>query len=148
MKTRTFGADWLIPLLGIVLVGGSYFSVKSYLGFAEQLDFEERFEATMDRLWEDCDLSRILVQAQASGCATTARSLDELLSANVATHSARLTSADPDTRGLVEAYTGFIDRRRSESTPMAGDARAGRSDRGVAGRRLLAQTLANASPGD
>ena len=147
MKTRTLRIDWLIPVLGIALVGGGYLPMKSYLGFKEQIGSEEQFSATMDCLWEDCDLSQMLIQAQASGCATTARSLDELLSAKVATDSARLASADRDTRGLVEDFPRFIDRRRSESTRMAGDVPAGRSEREIAGQRVLTQTLASASPG-
>ena len=42
------------------------------------------------------------MQAQGSGCATTARSVDELLSARLATDSPRLASADAETRALVE----------------------------------------------
>ena len=54
MKTRTFKIDWLIPVLGIALVGGGYFTVKSYLGLQEQIRSGEQFAATVDRLWEDC----------------------------------------------------------------------------------------------
>ncbi len=147
MKTRTFRIDWLIPVLGIALVGGGYFPMKSYLGLQEQTRSAEQFKATVDLLWEDVDLSRLLMQAQGSGCATTARSLDELLSAHLATDSPRLASAAPETRALVQVVARFVDRRRSESTPMAGDVPAGGSDREVAGQRILTQTLASAFPG-
>jgi hypothetical protein len=147
MKTRTFSKDWLIPVVGIVLVGGGYFPMKSYLGFQEQIRSGEQFAATVDRLWEDCDLTRLLMQAQESGCATTARSVDELLSAHLATDSPRVASDHPGIRALVEVFTTFIDRRRSASTPMAGAVPAGRSDREVAGQRILTQTLASTSPG-
>lgn len=147
MKTRTFRADWLIPVLGIALVGGGYFAMRSYLGLQEQIRAGEQYSATVDRFWADCDLSQVLMQAHASGCGTTARRLDELLSANVATYSARLASANPSTQGLVEAVTGFIDRRRSESNPTAGDMPASLSEREVAGQRPLMPTLASASLG-
>ena len=147
MKTRTFRADWLIPVLGIALVGGGYFPMRSYLGLQEQIRAGEQYSVTVDRFREDCDLSQILMQAHVSGCAMTARNLDELLSANVATYSARLASANPNTQGLVEAVTRFIDRRRSESNRMAGDIPAGRSESEVAGQRILMPTLASASPG-
>lgn len=147
MKARTFGADWLIPVLGIALVGGGYFPVKSYLGFQEQIRSGEQYSVTMDRFWEDCDLCQVLKQAHGSGCAATARRLDELLSANLATYSARLASANPNTHGLVEAVTRFIDRRRSESNPTAGAMPAGRSEGEVAGQNTSMSTLASASPG-
>ena len=147
MKTRTFRIDWLIPVLGIALVGGGYFAVKSYLGFQEQIRSQEELAATVDRFRVQCGLSGIMVQAQSGGCASTARSLDELLSANLATDIDRLASADTDTRALVEVVTRFINRRRSESSPMAGDVPAGGSDHEVAGQRILTQTLANAFPG-
>ena len=147
MKARTFGTDWLIPVLGIALVGGGYFPMKSYLGLQELILSAEQYSATVDRFREDCDLSQVLKQAHASGCATTARRLDELLSANLATYGARLASADPNTQGLAEAVTRYIDRRRSESNPTAGDIPAGRSEGEVAGQSTLMPTLASASPG-
>jgi hypothetical protein len=147
MQTSTFKIDWLIPVLGIALVGGGYFPMKSYLGFQEELRSNDQLTVTLERLREDCDLSQILTQAQAGGCSVAARGLDEVLSANLATHSARLASSDADTRGLLEAVVSFIDRRRSESASMAADGLVGHSDREVAGQRNLTQTLASASTG-
>jgi hypothetical protein len=141
MKTRVFRIDWLIPVLGIALVGGGYFPMKSYLGLQEQIRSWEQLEATMDRLLECCDLSRVMVQAQSGGCASTARSLYELVAANLATESAGLASADPDARAVVERVAEYIDRRRSESPPMAGDGSAAGSGYEVAGQRSLTQTL-------
>ena len=143
MKTGTFRIDWLIPVLGIALVGGGYFPVKSYLGLQEQIRSCERFEATTDRLWEYCDLGRVMVQAQSGGCASTARSLYELVAANLATESAGLAPADSDTRVLVERVAEYIDRRRPESPPMAGDGSAGGSGYEVPGQRRLTQALAS-----
>ena len=145
MQTRTFKIDWLIPVLGIALVGGGYFPMKSYLGLQEELRSNDQLTVTLERLREDCDLSQILTQTQAGGCVAAARGLDEVLSANLANHSAQLASADADTRGLLEAVVSFIDRRRSESASMAADGLVGRSDREVAGQRNVTRTLASAS---
>ena len=112
MKTRTFRTDCLISVLGIALVGGGYFLLKSYVRYQEQIRSAEQLTAIVDRLWEDCDLSQILMQAQITGCAIPARSVDELLSAHLATDSPRIASADPQARALVEIVTKFVDRRR------------------------------------
>jgi hypothetical protein len=147
MKTRTFKIDWLIPVLGIVLAGGGYFTVNAYRGFQEQIRSGEQFAATVDRLWEDVDLGRLLMQAQGSGCATTARSVDELLSARLATDSPRLASADSEARAMAERVGEVISRWRSNSLPMAGDLPGGRSGREVAGQGNLTQTLTSATHG-
>jgi hypothetical protein len=148
MNTRTFRIDWLIPVLGIALVGGAYFPMKSYREYQEQIRYGEQSIATWDHLWEMVDLSQIMGQAQAGGCAMTALSLDGLLSASLWTESDQLPPADTNDRVLVEAVARFIDRRRPDSTPMAGGVRAGGSEREVAGQRILTQTLAGASPGE
>jgi hypothetical protein len=141
MKTRTFRIEWLFPVLGIALVGGGYFPMKSYLRLQEQIRSGERVKATADRLLDTCAVSRVMVQAQSGGCASTARRLDELAAANLATESAGLTSADPEARALVELVAKYIDRRRSESPPAAGGESAGRSGYEVAGQRILTPTL-------
>jgi hypothetical protein len=145
MKTRTFRIDWLIPVLGIALVGGAYFPIKSYLGLQEEVRSNEQLTVTLDCLREACGLSQVLTEAQAGGCVVAASGLDELLVANLATDGVRIASADPETRGLLEAFTRFIDRRRSESASMAADGLVGRSDRKVAGQRNVTQTLVSAS---
>jgi hypothetical protein len=147
MKTRTFRVDWLIPVLGIALVGGGYFPMKSYLGLQKQIRSGEEFMATVDRLWEDCDLSLIMAQAQYSGCAVAGRSMDELLRAHFAGDRLRFASADPHARAVVQIVSEFIDRRRSESPPMAGDGSAGGKDHEVAGQLILAETLGSVTPG-
>jgi hypothetical protein len=146
MKTRTFRIDGLIPVLGIALVGGGYFPMKAYLGYQEEIHSGEQFRATVACLWEDCDLGRLLTQAQYSGCTMTALRVEELLSAHLVADSPRLASADPQARALAEAVAQFVDRRRSESAAMAGNVPAGGSDHGVAGQTMLTQTLASASP--
>ena len=148
MKTKTLRINWLIPVLGIALVCGGYFAMKSYSEFQEQIRYAEQSIATCDRLWEKVDLSQIMVQAQHGGCSMTALSLDGLLSASLWTESGQLAPADTNERAMVEVVTRFIDRRRPESTPTAGGVRAGGSEQEVAGQRILTQTLASASPGE
>jgi hypothetical protein len=146
MKTNIYRIDWLIPVLGIALVGGAYCLTKSYLGLQEGIRSGQQYSATVDRLIEDCHLNRIVMQADDSGCAVTARSLDELLSANIATDNSQLASADTDTRAIVEVCFKYIARQRSQNSPVGADLPAGRSDREAAVQQILTQTLASARP--
>jgi hypothetical protein len=146
MKTNIYRIDWLIPVLGIALVGGGYFLTKSYLGLKEGMRSGEQCSATVDRLVEDLRLNQILMQAENGGCAETARSLDELLSANIADENSQLASADSDTRAMVAFCFKHIARQRSQNSPVGADLPAGRSDREAAAPKILTQTLASASP--
>jgi hypothetical protein len=148
MKTNVFKVDWLIPVLGLALVGGGYALTKSYLGLQAEIRAEEQLMVTINRLAEDCRLTQVLLEAQDTGCTVTARSLDELLSANIAAVSSELTSADPQAQAIAEACFKHIARRRSQNSPMAANLPAGRGDLPLAAPRVPEQTLASASPGN
>jgi hypothetical protein len=148
MKANVFRVDWLIPVLGLALVGGGYALTKSYLGFKEEIRSEEQLVVIADHLLEDCRLSRILMQAQDSGCAATARSLDELLAANIVAVNSELTSAGTRGRALAEACFQHIARQRSQNSPAAADWPAGRSDRQLVAPVVFGQELASAYPGN
>jgi len=121
MRTRTFRISWLVAVLGIALVCGGYFAVKSYLGYTEQIASGARFDATLDRCFETVHLGGLLGKAQGSRCMDTARGLDDLLSTRLAAEWARVESAGRDAQTLMEAMAKFIDRRRSEGPPLAGN---------------------------
>ncbi len=152
MKTNVFKVDWLIPVLGLALVGGGYALTKSYLGLQAEIRAEEQLMATIDRLAEDCRLTQVLLQAQDTGCAVAAQSLDELLSANIAAVSSDLASAEPQAQAqaqaMAEACFKHIARRRSQNSPMAANLPAGRGDLPLAAPSVPGQTLASASPGN
>jgi len=139
MKRNVFRVDWLIPVLGIVLVLGGYSLTKSYHGALEDIRLGQQFNAIIDRLTGDCRLSRVLSEAQAAGCAVTAQSLDELLATDMATLNAELQSAEPQARALAEACFEYIARRRHQNAPLASQ---------LATPRLGERTLASAAPGN
>ena len=148
MKTNVFKVDWLIPVLGLALVGGGYALTKSYLGVQAEIRAEEQLMATIDRLAEDCRLTQVLLDAQDTGCTVTARSLDELLSANLAAVNADLASAEPQAQAMAEACFKHIARRRSQNSPTAANLPAGRNDLPLAAPVVAGHTLASAAPGN
>ncbi len=140
MKTKTVKIDWLIPLLGIALVCGGYFLVRSWIGFQEEVRSNEQLEVTLERVREASDLCQIMTQAKAGGCVVAAQHLDEMLAATLASDGVRIASTQAESRVTLETFIRFIDRRRSESPPMAGDVPGGGSGYGAAEQMMLAET--------
>ncbi len=147
MKTTVFRMDWLVPVLGIVVVGGAYCFIRSYLGYEQDLRSANQTIAICDRLLEDCNLTRSLVQAQNDGCAATSRGLDAWLSADMANVKADATSADPRTQRVVEACVDYLDRRRSENSAMGAGLPAPQTTPQIAAQSVPTQNLAGASGG-
>ena len=147
MKASVFRVDWLIPVLGIALVGAAYCLMKSYAGYEQEFRSANQTMAICDRLVEDCNLTRSLVQAQNDGCAATSRGLDALLCSDMATVKADAASADPRTQRIVQACYDYLDRRRSEDSPMGAGLPARQSVPQLAAQSVPAQTLAGASAG-
>ena len=57
MKTRYIKMDWLIPVLGIAVVAGSLLAGTTYLNLERKIHADEAFTATLDRLYQDHQLS-------------------------------------------------------------------------------------------
>jgi len=146
MKTEVFRIDWLIPFLGIALLGVGYSLARSYLRFEQESRSSEQSMAICDRLREDCDLARMLVQAQNDGCTTTGRDLDELLAAGIVTVKAQTTSAEARTRRVAEACFDYLDRRRLANYPMGAGLPARHGTPQLAAQSVSPHTLATASP--
>jgi hypothetical protein len=148
MKRRMIKIDWLAPVLGLILVGGGYAATKTYLELDEKIRSGEQFIATLDGLMEDCNLNRLQMQAQNSGCASTASNLDELLSARIVRVNSELESADPRTRAFVGFCYNHIARLRSRSSPDRAGLPTSLSGREIAGQTGPAQEgLASAASG-
>ena len=147
MKTKVYRVGWLFPVLGIALSGGSYYVTKSYFGYEQEIRSAEYFMAVCDRLIDDCQLTRMLMQAQNDGCAGTARSLDESLSTSMESINSEVASADTRTRVIAGACLKYIDRRRAQNAVMGAGVPAGRSGLSPVAPGVLAQTAASSSPG-
>jgi hypothetical protein len=147
MKTRVFKADWLVPVLGIALVGAAYYPAKSYLAWKEEIRSAERLSGIVDHLREDCSLSRIAQGSQAAGCAATGQRLDELLSANIVALNAELGPADARARELAEACFNYMARQRSQSSPAAAHWPTGRNDLPLAPPAFAGPIVASTASG-
>ena len=138
---------WLIPLLGVVLVGGSYTAAKSYLGFEQTTDTGLEFSATLDRIHDACDLLRVQSQLQGGACPAAARRLDESLSISVKALDRELASSDQRTRAMLGVFFDYMARRQAQNPPMAASLPEAPSVAGMGTRNILTQTLASASHG-
>lgn len=147
MKTNTVRMNSLIPLLGIVLVGGGLAAGRSYLGFEQQIGTGLQFIETLDRIDEAARLLRIQTQVQKGGCAGSVPSLDESLSESLVTLDRELASPDERARVMVKVLFDYMARRQSQNSPMAASLPVVLSVTELGARKLVAQSLASASPG-
>jgi hypothetical protein len=148
MKAKEFRVNWLVLVLGIALAGAGYALTKSYLGYQTAISSDEQLVVIVDHLLQDCHLNRALMQAQDTGCAAAAGSLDKLLAANIATVNTEVESADARARVLAEACFQHLARQRAQNPPTAADWPVGHSDRQLAAYGAFGQAPASASPGD
>jgi hypothetical protein len=149
MKTNAVRMNWLIPVLGIVLVGGGYAARSTYLGFQQTIDADAEFAETVDRVDEACSLLRIQTQFQGGGCPEAARRVDESLAATVATlDQERASPANEQTRSMLNAFFEYMAHHQAQNPPMAAILPAQRGVTEMGDQRLLAQALAAAAPGN
>jgi hypothetical protein len=147
MKNNTFKIRWLIPALGIALVGGGYGLTKTYLGYQEQIRSSEQLVVIVDHLVEGIHLNQILKQAQDTGCHEAAGSLDKLLAANIVAVNAELPSADAQARVLADVLFKHLAQQRSQNSPTGTAGAVGLSDRQLPAPGAVRQALASLSPG-
>ena len=147
MITNTFRMNWLIPLLGIVLVGGGYSASRSYLGLQQKIDAAVQFQATLEHIEDTCSLLQMQAQLQSGGCAGSAPGLDERLSGSVANLDRELASPDEQTRDTLRIFFDFMARHQSQNSPKAARLSADPSVTEMAAQKILAQALAVASLG-
>jgi hypothetical protein len=148
MKTSTVRMNWLIPLLGVVLLGGGFAGARSYLGFEQQIGTDLEFQATIDRIGEACDLLQVQRQFHNGGCPEAARRLDECLSASVVTLNRELASPDEQTQVMLNVFFEFMARHQSQRSPAAASLHAAPRVTELGAQKIVAQTLASASLGN
>ena len=102
MKTRYLKIDWLIPVLGIAVVAGSLVAATTYLDLERKAQAEESFTATLDRLYEDQQLSTALKTLHDGAVDAGVQRLDLLLCGHILRTDSELASAGARTRTFVE----------------------------------------------
>jgi hypothetical protein len=148
MKANTLRIKWLSPILGIVLVGGGFSLTKAYLDWNELTRSQEQFVQRCDALSEALILNRVQLRAQATPCAETARSLDELLAARITNIRSELTSADAEHRLLAQSCFDHIARQRSKHPGGEASLPSTLANRHLAAPTLLSQTQQAPVPND
>jgi hypothetical protein len=102
MKTGYWKSDWLAPLVGIAVVGGSLMAATTYVNLEQRVSANEALSATLDHLYQDQKLSvalRILRDGQVDNAA---QRVDLVLCQNILRLESQLASADPRTRAYIE----------------------------------------------
>jgi hypothetical protein len=98
MKTGNWKADWLAPLVGVAVVGGSLMAATTYLNLEQKVRASEAFSVTLDRLYQDQRLSTVLKSMHDGQVKAAAQRLDGLLCQNIIRLDSQLGCADPQTR--------------------------------------------------
>lgn len=137
--------NWLIPLLGVVLVGGGYKAARSFVGFNQTLVEESRFEETIDRMLENERLFLIQAQFQSGGCPNAAGCVAEGLSESVTLLESELASPEERTRTVVARFLEHLAHMRSQHVRIAASLPAGFD--GSAAQETLAQAVIGSSVG-
>jgi hypothetical protein len=137
MKTRYLKMNWLIPVLGIAVVGGGLVAGTIYLDLERQLHAEQAFTATLDRLFQDQQISAALKRIHDGEAEGAAQRLDMLLCGNILRTDAELASADARTR----AYMQLTFRRIARLRPKTADGAVTGSTHECDGDRAAAQRI-------
>ena len=144
MKTRYIKIDWLIPVLGIAVVAGSLLAGTTYLNLERKIHADEAFTATLDRLYQDQQLSAALKTIHDGEVGVAAQRLDLLLCGHILRTNSELASADPRTRTFVEDAFRRMARVRPKSPNGAATGSAQEcSDDQTAAQRILDLALAS-----
>lgn len=143
MKTRYLKMDWLIPVLGIAVVAAGLMAGTNYLNLERKIQANEALMATLDRVYQDQQLSLALKTLHDGEADVAAQRLDQLLCGHILTTNSELASADARTRTVVEDAFRRIARIRPKTADGAAAGSAHESNGGLAAaQRILEQALA------
>jgi hypothetical protein len=143
MKTRYLKIDWLLSVLGIAAVAGSLVAGTTYLGLERKIHADEAFMATLDRLYQDQQLSAALKTIHKGEVDVAAQRLDLLLCGHILMTNSELPSADARPRIFVEDAFRRIALLRPKNAPDAAAGPANEcSDDQKAAQRILELALA------
>jgi hypothetical protein len=102
MKTNYLKANWLAPVLGVVVVAGGLTAAITYLDLEKEARAQEALVVTLDRLCHDQQLCAALKSMHDGQPEVAAQRLDLLLCDSILRLNNELASADERTRIYVE----------------------------------------------
>ena len=143
MKTIYFKVRWLLPVLGIALVGGGLAGATAYVSLQRRLQSAEALGVTLERLRLQQQLSLVLKSLHNGELNAAAQRLDVMLCDSVLLVNSELASADDSRRACVQDAFARVARLR----PRNSDALAG-ATRELYNEQIEAERiLADASSG-
>ncbi len=143
MKTKCMRTNWLIPLVGIAVVAASVATAKAYLDLERQTQAGAALAVTLDRLYQDHQLSMVLKTLRDGDTGAAARRLDLLLCEHIVRLDAEQASADARTRVYVEdAFRRIAVVRPTVVQAQSADSGPECSDDQIAAEQILGRALA------
>ena len=142
MKTNCMKTDWFVPLVGLAAIAAAVATGKAYLDFERETRAGEALTVTLDRLYQDHQLSMALKTIHDGDAVAAARRLDLLLCEHIVRLDSELASADARTRTYVEdalQRMALVRPRvvQAQSAASATDC----SDDQIAAERILGRVL-------
>ena len=144
MKTTYLKTDWLIPFVGVAVVAGSLVAGTTYRDLERKIQADEAYMATLDRLYEDHQISAALKTLREGSVDAAAQRLDVLLCDHILLTNAELPTADARTRTFVaDSFRSIaLLRPKTATAAAAGLAQVCDSDQ-AAVQRILALAIAS-----
>ena len=143
MKTNCMKTDWFVPLMGLAVIAAAVATGKAYLDFERETRAGEALTVTLDRLYQDHQLSMALKTLHDGDAVAAARRLDWLLCEHIVRLDSELPSADARTRTYVEDAFQRIALVRPRVVPAkAADSTTDYSDDQLVAERILSRASA------
>ena len=145
MKTGYLKADWLAPLVGVAVVGGSLMAATTYVNLEQKSHANEALSVTLDHLYQDQKLSAALKSMHDGQVEAAGQRLDLILCQNILRLNSQLDSADPRTRAyIMDAFRRIALLRPRNGAGASGSAAQECSEDQIAAERILARALGEA----
>jgi hypothetical protein len=144
MKTRYFKGRWIMPALGIGLVGGSLAWAAAYVNLERRLQSAEALSVTLERLHLQRQLSLALKSLHEGDVDAAAQRVDLVLCDSVLVVKSDLATADDARWACVQdAFARVARLRPRNSDTLAGATRELYNDQ-IEAERILADACSGA----
>jgi len=142
MKTKCIKIDWLIPFVGVAVVAATVVAATTYLDLERKIQGAAAFNATLERLHQDRQVSLALREIHEGKAKEAAQRLDVVLCQNILRTDAELGLADAWARTFVEdVFREMALFRPSSAQGGAAGAAEARSIEQLAAERILNRAL-------
>lgn len=142
MKPEYIKGNWLVPLVGMVVVAAALVAGRVCLNCEQRTNAGLVLTAMLDRVYEDQQLCLALKSLQDGDAAAAAKRLDRLLCEHIIRLDADAASADDRTRRFVnDAFQRLALVRPNVGAASATGPTANQNDDQIAAGRILSRAL-------